>query len=162
MSIPPPGDAFRRQRMCKEDLKGECLSGRRYSVLRTGMAARASALSPCAHTDLCELAGESLALLREAAFDARFPALFSPDVYGAIIGMFELNNLSALWTPSTPPGCPVPTCPRLHAGPAVLSVSVRQISDICKMSCQVHAWRSSLVLRALLDLAKGLQCRSLC
>ncbi len=43
--------------------------------------------------DLRGLAGESLALLKEFLFDKRFPALFHLDVYGAIVGMFELNNL---------------------------------------------------------------------
>ena len=45
--------------------------------------------------ELRGLAAESLALLRAALFDARFPALFELEVYGAIIGIFELNNLSA-------------------------------------------------------------------
>ena len=39
------------------------------------------------------LAQESLELLRVALFDQRFPALFSLDVFGNIVGMFELNNL---------------------------------------------------------------------
>ena len=39
------------------------------------------------------LAQESLELLRVALFDRRFPALFSLDVFGNIVGMFELNNL---------------------------------------------------------------------
>jgi hypothetical protein len=42
------------------------------------------------------LAQESLALLSAALFDCRFPALFSLDVYGSIVGMFELNNLGAV------------------------------------------------------------------
>lgn len=46
--------------------------------------------------ELRGLAEESLQLLREAIHDERFPALFSLDVYGSIIGMFELNNLGAL------------------------------------------------------------------
>ncbi len=54
-------------------------------------AVRAHAWGP----GLRDLAGESLALLREAIWDERFPALFALDVYGAIIGMFELNNLGA-------------------------------------------------------------------
>lgn len=44
--------------------------------------------------DMKELAAESLGLLKAAIFDARFPALFSLKVYGSIIGLFELNNLS--------------------------------------------------------------------
>ena len=47
------------------------------------------------------LAEDSLALLREAIWDERFPALFALDVYGAIIGMFELNNLGARPPPDT-------------------------------------------------------------
>ena len=39
------------------------------------------------------LAQESLELLRVALFDRRFPALFSLDVFGNIVGIFELNNL---------------------------------------------------------------------
>jgi len=34
-------------------------------------------------------------LLRGALFDARFAALFELEVYGAIVGAFELNNLGA-------------------------------------------------------------------
>ena len=49
--------------------------------------------TPCA--DLRRLAEESLELLKACIYDARFPALFSLEVYGSIIGMFELNNLSA-------------------------------------------------------------------
>ena len=43
--------------------------------------------------ELQDLAEESLSLLRGAIGDARFPALFDLDVYGSIVGMFELNNL---------------------------------------------------------------------
>ena len=39
------------------------------------------------------LARDSLELLRAALFDARFADLFDLDVYGAILGMFELNNM---------------------------------------------------------------------
>lgn len=46
--------------------------------------------------ELRGLAAESLALLRGALYDARFPALCELPVYGSIIGMFELNNLGAL------------------------------------------------------------------
>lgn len=44
---------------------------------------------------LRELAAESLELLTEAlpSHASLFPELFELDVYGAIIGMFELNNL---------------------------------------------------------------------
>lgn len=44
-----------------------------------------------------ELATESLVLLEAAlpAQAASFPALFSLPLYGALIGMFELNNLGA-------------------------------------------------------------------
>ena len=41
-----------------------------------------------------ELASDSLELLREFLYDERFPALFDLELYGSIIGMFELNNLS--------------------------------------------------------------------
>ena len=46
--------------------------------------------------DLMELAEDSLQLLTAALHDERFPWLFHPDAYGAIIGMFELNNLGAM------------------------------------------------------------------
>jgi len=45
---------------------------------------------------LKDLAQESLSLLRAAIFDERFAALFELDVYGSIVGMFELNNLGML------------------------------------------------------------------
>lgn len=51
--------------------------------------------SPLLRAELRDLAAASLALL-EAALPreaAAFPALFSLPVYGALIGMFELNNL---------------------------------------------------------------------
>ncbi len=43
--------------------------------------------------DLHELAGDSLELLKVFLYDERFLALFHLDVYGSIVGMFELNNL---------------------------------------------------------------------
>ena len=43
--------------------------------------------------DLKDLAQESLSLLQAAIYDDRFPALFDLEVYGNLIGMFELNNL---------------------------------------------------------------------
>lgn len=43
--------------------------------------------------ELQELAAESLSLLKDAIGDDRFPASFDLEVYGSIIGMFELNNL---------------------------------------------------------------------
>ena len=43
--------------------------------------------------ELKDLASDSLDLLKTAFFDERFPALFDLDVYGSIVGMFELNNL---------------------------------------------------------------------
>ncbi|CAL5219880.1 g1802 [Coccomyxa viridis] len=46
------------------------------------------------HTYLRGLAEDSLTLLKEFLYDERFPALFDLEVYGSIIGMFELNNLS--------------------------------------------------------------------
>ena len=55
-------------------------------------AMRSSAL--CTAAELRRLAEESLALLKEFLFDERFPALFDLEVYGSIVGMFELNNLS--------------------------------------------------------------------
>ncbi len=48
----------------------------------------------CGCAELRDLASDSLRLLKAAIYDARFPALFDLDVYGSIIGMFELNNLS--------------------------------------------------------------------
>lgn len=50
-------------------------------------------LQSCA-ADLKELASDSLSLLKEFLYDERFPALFDLSIYGSIIGMFELNNLS--------------------------------------------------------------------
>ena len=55
------------------------------------------------HAELKGLADDSLQLLRVALYDARFPALFEPPVYGAIIGMFELNNLGATQGTDVPP-----------------------------------------------------------
>ncbi|KAL0052681.1 hypothetical protein WJX82_005986 [Trebouxia sp. C0006] len=46
--------------------------------------------------ELKDLAQESLSLLRAALFDERFAALFELDVYGSIVGMFELNNLGIM------------------------------------------------------------------
>lgn len=43
--------------------------------------------------ELKDLASDSLDLLKGAIFDERFAALFDLDVYGSIVGMFELNNL---------------------------------------------------------------------
>ena len=50
----------------------------------------------CAPAELKGLAADSLALLRAALYDARFPALFELELYGAIVGIFELNNLGEL------------------------------------------------------------------
>ena len=47
-----------------------------------------------------ELASDSLELLREFLYDERFPALFDLELYGSIIGMFELNNLSTPLLPT--------------------------------------------------------------
>ncbi len=47
-----------------------------------------------------QLASDSLELLREFLYDERFPALFDLELYGSIIGMFELNNLSVLRLPT--------------------------------------------------------------
>ncbi|BDA42304.1 probable SET and MYND domain-containing protein 5 [Coccomyxa sp. Obi] len=44
-------------------------------------------------SDLRELASDSLELLKAFLYDDRFPGLFHLDVYGSIVGMFELNNL---------------------------------------------------------------------
>ena len=49
-----------------------------------------------ASSELRGLAEASLDLLKAAIFDGRFPALFSPEVYGSVIGMFELNNLGKI------------------------------------------------------------------
>lgn len=49
---------------------------------------------PCPAADLRGLAEDSLTLLKEFLYDERFPALFDLDVYGSIIGIYELNNLS--------------------------------------------------------------------
>ena len=48
-----------------------------------------------AAAELKDLASDSLNLLKAAIYDERFPALFDLDVYGSIVGMFELNNLGA-------------------------------------------------------------------
>lgn len=45
------------------------------------------------HAELRDLASDSLNLLKSVIYDERFPALFDLDVYGSIVGMFELNNL---------------------------------------------------------------------
>ena len=49
--------------------------------------------------ELKALAQESLSLLQAAIYDERFPALFDLDVYGSIVGMFELNNLGITLSP---------------------------------------------------------------
>ncbi|KAK9835164.1 hypothetical protein WJX81_002351 [Elliptochloris bilobata] len=46
--------------------------------------------------ELRGLAADSLELLRAALFDTRFPALFELELFGAIIGIFELNNLDII------------------------------------------------------------------
>ncbi|KAL3157536.1 hypothetical protein ABBQ32_011992 [Trebouxia sp. C0010 RCD-2024] len=46
--------------------------------------------------ELKDLASDSLNLLKAAIYDERFPALFDLDVYGSIVGMFELNNLGIM------------------------------------------------------------------
>ena len=51
-------------------------------------------------TELRDTAEESLRLLCQAIYDERFPALFGLDVYGSIVGMFELNNLGRAYTAS--------------------------------------------------------------
>ena len=66
---------------------------------------------PSIAAELKGLASESLALLKEFLYDERFPALFDLEVYGSIIGMFELNNLSK---PPSPASSPVMA---LHALP---------------------------------------------
>ena len=45
---------------------------------------------------LRQLAGDSALLLRRALYDARFAALFTDEVLGALVGMFELNNLDVV------------------------------------------------------------------
>ena len=47
----------------------------------------------CICAELKDLASDSLNLLKAAIYDERFPVLFDLDVYGSIVGMFELNNL---------------------------------------------------------------------
>eukprot|EP00884_Botryococcus_braunii_P013348 jgi/Botrbrau1/22013/Bobra.0024s0027.3 len=46
--------------------------------------------------ELQDLAAESLQLLTEAIYDSRFPGLFTLEVYGSLIGMFELNNIGMM------------------------------------------------------------------
>jgi hypothetical protein len=43
--------------------------------------------------ELRSLAADSLDLLKGAVYDERYPTLFDLDVYGSLVGMFELNNL---------------------------------------------------------------------
>lgn len=52
-------------------------------------------LHTCLRAELKDLAAESLGLLAAALprQQAAFPALLSLPMYGALIGMFELNNL---------------------------------------------------------------------
>eukprot|EP00249_Psilotum_nudum_P005061 c18541_g1_i1 orf=230-1696(+) len=52
-----------------------------------------SADEPEFRSQLKELAGESLSLLKGALFQEDYAPLFSLQVYGHIIGLFELNNL---------------------------------------------------------------------
>ena len=109
--------------------------------------------------DLKDLASQSLGLLKNCLFDPRFPALFCLDVYGSIIGMFELNNLGELLSGklsddrvhSNPSSCsmlrPLVVCNNVN-----LSAS---IPLTCQISCifsrpdflnwQVHIAHSSLL-----------------
>ena len=64
---------------------------------------------PC-FPELRGLAEDSLHLLREALCDERFPALFSLEVYGSIIGMFELNNLGVTQLPCQRASCTRKDC----------------------------------------------------
>ena len=48
--------------------------------------------------ELRDTAEESLRLLCRAIYDERVPALFGLDLYGSIVGMFELNNLGRAYT----------------------------------------------------------------
>ena len=72
-----------------------------HSTVLTYVAALASAADISSQGRHCnsyvaELRGtaeESLKLLSRAIYDERFPALFELDLYGSIVGMFELNNL---------------------------------------------------------------------
>ena len=64
-------------------------------------------ITQCAYFDIKhaapgvkQLASDSLELLREFLYDDRFPALFDLELYGSIIGMFELNNLSTPLLPT--------------------------------------------------------------
>ncbi len=43
--------------------------------------------------ELKNLAAESLELLEAAIFDEDYQALFDLDVFGSLVGMFELNNM---------------------------------------------------------------------
>lgn len=76
-------------------------------VLRVAAATAAAEVLWCICAELKELASDSLNLLKAAIYDECFPALFDLDVYGSIVGMFELNNL----------GVQPLTCLEVHAAP---------------------------------------------
>lgn len=59
-------------------------------------------------------------LLTAALYDERFPWLLHLDVYGAIIGMFELNNLGAV--------------PTRHHVP-------HRLTPIIRLLCTWQAWK---------------------
>lgn len=93
-------------------------------LLRGAAATAAAKVLWYIRAELKDLASDSLNLLRAAIYDERFPALFDLDVYGSIVGMFELNNLGAQMLTCLG----VHTCPilcvrhqkRLHAHSTVL------------------------------------------
>jgi len=51
---------------------------------------------PAFRAALRQLAGDSALLLRHSLYDARFAPLFTDEVLGALVGMFELNNLDVV------------------------------------------------------------------
>ena len=88
--------------------------------------------------ELRGLAEESLALLKEFLFDERFPALFDLEVYGSIIGMFELNNLSK---PATRHHCHIVQAQHWTAlSTAQLYLIACDPSKTCIYICSVHYW----------------------
>eukprot|EP00887_Chlorella_sp_A99_P006619 scaffold3.g6619.t1 len=68
-----------------------------FAVGHKGLWWECTAAPAEAATDMRHLAADSLALLRAALppwLAARYPALLSLEVWGSIVGMFEMNNLA--------------------------------------------------------------------
>lgn len=85
--------------------------------------------------ELRGLAEESLTLLKEFLLDERFPALFDLEVYGSIIGMFELNNLSK---PLTRSSCHLGLSSAACSTSVLSLIMLRQKCDLLMQGLPMH------------------------